>query len=435
MPVRPAAAGSGRRGRQRRRGLPPRGSGWAARHKADDVPQAAPRSSFAESLAAQADETRREARPDPAGTARRRGHADGHGAGRLGLPPAAPASRGLRCRHPRRRPRNRATRSRTGPRSDLAPAGHQLGPIVDQQGPLPDLGATPPGGEGAVSPTTTGRRASARSPSSSASLGPRPHRRSRPTTRGRAAKGRPRTSSSPWTSRPARGRPRAGRLGPSRARRPPSRSGRRAARRPPAAGTSRSTARTARRPGAATSRSGGRTVSHRASRRRTGRPDRSRRPGTGSRARRRRGGLPPGRHPVPPGPPGGPEAGRRLRRAGDQRAASSTRCGPARRSTSSRSSPASSSTPLTRTRTTRPSMRTGSLCTAPATATATEPSPSPGTRWVRTARAARPRCGSARSRPARDPAAPTGPAGTAARRCTSPPTAAPPRAAPAPPAR
>ena len=26
--------------------------------------------------------------------------------------------------------------------------GHQLGPIVDQQGPLPDLGATPPGGEG-----------------------------------------------------------------------------------------------------------------------------------------------------------------------------------------------------------------------------------------------------------------------------------------------
>ena len=120
---------------------------WAARHKADDVPQAAPRSSFAESLAAQADEPDEKPGPTPPVPL---GDAVMPMGTVLGGSPSYPPLQQPRTPLPPPAP---PAEKPGDPLQDWAeerptPAGHELGPIVDQQGPLPDLGATPPGGEG-----------------------------------------------------------------------------------------------------------------------------------------------------------------------------------------------------------------------------------------------------------------------------------------------
>ena len=123
-------------------------AGWAARRESD-VPQVAPRSSFAESLAAQADDTHEQPRPAPPvppgdavmpmGTVL--GGASAHPPlppPQTPLPPPAP---------PPDEPPDEQDLLQDWARERPAAPGHQVGPVVDQQGPLPDLGATPPGGE------------------------------------------------------------------------------------------------------------------------------------------------------------------------------------------------------------------------------------------------------------------------------------------------
>jgi hypothetical protein len=121
------------------------------RREGEDVPQVAPRSSFAESLAAQADDPHAQAGerrtpPVPRGDAvMPMGTVLGGSASYPPLPPpqipppppappadeqADPLQDWAQERPAQERP---------------APPGHQLGPVVGQQGPLPDLGATPPG--------------------------------------------------------------------------------------------------------------------------------------------------------------------------------------------------------------------------------------------------------------------------------------------------
>jgi hypothetical protein len=121
-------------------------AGWAARREADDRSEVAPRSSFAESLAAQADESHEQPGPKPPvppgdavtpmGTV-----LGGSGA----YPPLPPPQTPLPPPAP-------PAEQEADPLQDWAEErptgpGHQLGPVVGQQGPLPDLGATPPGGE------------------------------------------------------------------------------------------------------------------------------------------------------------------------------------------------------------------------------------------------------------------------------------------------
>jgi hypothetical protein len=124
-------------------------AGWATRRESD-VPQVAPRSSFAESLAAQADDTHEQPRPTPPvppgdavmpmGTVL--GGAAAHPPlppPQTPLPPPAPP--------PDEPPDEQDDPLQDWARERPAAPGHQVGPVVDQQGPLPDLGATPPGGE------------------------------------------------------------------------------------------------------------------------------------------------------------------------------------------------------------------------------------------------------------------------------------------------
>jgi hypothetical protein len=118
-------------------GRPATGEGAAAadetRPVRDDRDRMAPRSRFAESLAAQAEDPHQGAGAAPHGDAvMPMGTVLGGAADHPPLPPpAAPP-----------------TDDDRDPFADWAqerpaPSGHQVGPVVDQQGPLPDLGATP----------------------------------------------------------------------------------------------------------------------------------------------------------------------------------------------------------------------------------------------------------------------------------------------------
>ena len=143
----PAAAGTGAAGAAAAGAAA--AAGWAARRESD-VPQVAPRSSFAESLAAQADDTHEQPRPappvPPGNAVMPMGTVLG---GAAAHPPLPPPQTPLPPPAP---PPDEPPDEQDDPLQDWArerPAGpgHQVGPVVDQQGPLPDLGATPPGGE------------------------------------------------------------------------------------------------------------------------------------------------------------------------------------------------------------------------------------------------------------------------------------------------
>ncbi len=146
-------------------------AGWAARREPDDAPQVAPRSSFAESLAAQADESHEPPRPTPpvprGDAVMPMGTVLGGSAAYPPLPPpqtplpppAPPPPQTPQTPLPPQTPPQTPlpppappAEQQADPLQDWAqerpaPQGHQLGPVVGQQGPLPDLGATPPGDE------------------------------------------------------------------------------------------------------------------------------------------------------------------------------------------------------------------------------------------------------------------------------------------------